>query len=112
MKGFTFSLITVAMLALLAFPADIQAGVRGKRTPGIDHHQARQHLRIAQGMLSGALTAGETRVLRSEQLRIRRHERLAKADGVVTPHERARLRAELGAANRHIYRLKHNPRHR
>ncbi len=112
MKRSNAILTATAFLMLLGCAAEAQAGVRAVRTPGIRRQQSVERLRIRQGVRSGALTAREARLLTREQVRIERHERRAKADGVVTARERARLRAELNAASRHIYRLKHNPRHR
>jgi hypothetical protein len=112
MKRRTATLTAIACLMLLGCAAEAQAGVRGVRTPGVRRQQAAEQHRIRQGVRSGALTAREARLLTREQVRIERHECRAKADGVVTRRERARLHAELNAASRHIYRLKHNPRHR
>lgn len=112
MKSTTAAIVFTAMLLLLGFAGEAQAGARAARTPGVRRQQAAEQRRIRQGVRSGALTAREARLLEREQARIGRHERWAKADGVVTVRERARLHAELNAASRHIYRLKHNPRHR
>jgi hypothetical protein len=112
MKRKSLAFPAIAFLMLLGCAAEAQAGTRTVRTPGIRRQQAVEHQRIRQGVRNGALTAREARLLTREQVRIERHERRAKADGVVTVRERARLRAELHAASRHIYRLKHNLRHR
>ena len=112
MKQQAVTLAAIVVLMFLGCAAEAQAGGRAVRTPGIRRQQAVEQQRIRQGVRTGALTAREARRLTREQVRIERHERRAKADGVVTVRERARLRAELHAASRHIYRLKHNLRHR
>ncbi|MBI1796017.1 MAG: hypothetical protein HY076_05035 [Candidatus Eisenbacteria bacterium] len=81
-------------------------------TPGIDRREVRQHERIAQGARSGELTRGEARRLRAGQRHVRRMERRAKADGVVTPRERARITRAQNHQSRTIRRLKHNGRTR
>lgn len=80
--------------------------------PGVDHRQAHQQARIAQGVASGALTGRETRALAAEQAAIRREERLYRADGVLGPWERADLHRDLNRASRHIARQKHDAHRR
>ena len=77
-------------------------------TPGINDRQENQKARIEQGVRSGQLTHREAARLRAEQRRIRAEKRLAKADGVVTPAERAQIRRDQRRASRHIYRQKHD----
>jgi hypothetical protein len=57
---------------------------------------------------SGELTRPEARRLTSEQIRIRRQEARANADGRLTVAERRRLRNGLVRARRHIVRAAHN----
>lgn len=77
-------------------------------TPRTNARQMAQQGRIAEGKRSGELTRAETRALRAEQRHIRRTERRAKADGNVTPREKAKLERKQNRANRHIRRAKHN----
>ena len=77
-------------------------------TPRVTKRQLKQQARIEQGVKSGELTAGETKRLEMQQGKIQRDKAKAKADGVVTPAERAKLAREQNRANRKIYRLKHN----
>jgi len=77
-------------------------------TPRVTKRQLKQQARIEQGVKSGELTAGETKRLEREQGKIQADKRKAKADGVVSPAERAKLAREQNRANRKIYRLKHN----
>jgi hypothetical protein len=77
-------------------------------TPGIDYRQEKQQHRIANGVNSGALTARERARLGAEQAAIRRMENRARADGVVTGHERARIHHAQNHASRDIYRQQHD----
>lgn len=96
---------TVVVVTVIA-----SAAAAGTRTPRVDRREARQHVRIAQGVRSGELTRREALRLRAHQMRIRAMERRAKADGVVTLRERRRLNRALDRESRAIYRLKHNGR--
>ena len=79
-------------------------------TPRVDKREARQQARIRQGVKSGELTGPEAAKLERQQGRIRRDESRAKADGVVTPKERARLAREQNRASKNIHAKKHNNR--
>ena len=79
-------------------------------TPRIDQRQQNQETRIDQGVQSGALTPRETRTLDARENKIAANESAAKADGKVTPAERARLRGEERRTSRAIARKKHNLR--
>ena len=82
----------------------------GHARPGIDARQAHQNYRINRGLVTGQLTWREYAYLRREEGRIARHERIARADGYISPAERARLQRELDRASRDIYALRHNQR--
>lgn len=77
-------------------------------TPGVTGRQVKQQARIQEGKRSGELTRRETRRLQMQQAKIQHDKRKAKSDGVVTPVERRKLRAEQRRANRTIYRQKHD----
>lgn len=74
----------------------------------VDHRQHMQRARIREGVQSGELTQKEAAGLRAEQRHIRRSERRAEADGVVTPEEAAKLERKQDRANRQIYKQKHD----
>lgn len=78
------------------------------KTPRITKRQINQQARIRQGVKSGELTKGETRVLEKEQAKIQHDKKVAKADGKVTPQERRKIRREQNKASRDIKDLKHN----
>ncbi len=77
-------------------------------TPVIDQRQANQEKRIDQGIASGQLNQREANRLEREQNRINRMEDRAKADGVVTDKERAKIGHAQNRSSRHIAREKHD----
>lgn len=83
----------------------------GQGTPRVDREQVRQHQRIEQGVARGSLTRHEAMQLQRGQQRIARMEARAKADGVVTRHERARLREAQAKESQRIQRQKHDRQH-
>jgi len=80
-------------------------------TPRVHRRQVRQQERIAQGVRSGQLTPRETAQLERGQGHVDAMKARAKADGVVTPAERARLAHAQNVQSRRIYRDKHNRKH-
>lgn len=78
------------------------------KTPAVDQRQENQKARIIEGRKSGELTRKETRRLAVQQGKIKADEKKAKADGVVTPAERAKLQHEQNRASKNIYRQKHD----
>jgi len=100
----SIAIVFITALAAVSLTAlEVQAG-----TPRVDRRQANQTERIRDGVRSGQLTRGETRRLVRGQAHVRRMEHRAKADGVVTPGERARLRQAQRVQSRHIARARHN----
>src|SRR3712207_9493315 len=108
MRKFVSAVFALALLGGAAAVAEAKGGRCGPRTPGINRRQHRQQDRIFQGVRSGELTRGEFWRLERSAREIRRDERRARADGVVTARERARLHRELNRESRMIYRAKHN----
>ncbi len=80
----------------------------GNRTPGIDHREQQQMVRIRRGTREGQITRWEARRLLAEQRQIRLQERWAARDASVNRWERQRLNRELNRASRHIYWARHN----
>ena len=95
-------LAIAAVLTALSVPA--LAG-----TPALDAREANQRQRIAQGVRSGELTRPEMRRLVRGEVRLHRHERLAKRDGDVTRAERIRLQNQADRMSRRIWLQKHDP---
>lgn len=100
--------ITAALTLLASIPAFSQTADY-TATPRFDQRQANQERRIDQGVQSGQLTEREAMRLDKGQDRLQRMEDKAKADGVVTRQERARLQHAENVQSRHIYREKHDP---
>ena len=96
----------IAVFTFIVFAGIIQA--HAQQTPVADHRQKNQRHRIQSGVASGELTRRETASARCNQRRIKKSERWAKADGVVTPIERARLDHKQDRASRQLHRDKHD----
>ncbi len=77
-------------------------------TPRLNAREQNQRERIAQGIGSGELTRPEARRLVRGEVRLHRHERIAKSDGVVTRGERFRLEQHADRMSGRIYRQKHD----
>ena len=98
---------TLAVLSLV-LPAIAFAQAN---TPLVDQRQANQERRIDQGVASGSLTQREANRLERGQQHVDNMENRAKADGVVTRRERARLNHAQNVQSRHIYAQKHDRQH-
>lgn len=98
-------LAAVFVLVGLAMTSDAQT-----RHPwGINHREARQQRRIAQGVRSGELTGRETYRLEREQLRLSRIEdRYRDSGDRLTWRERYKLERDLNRTSRDIHRQKHD----
>jgi len=68
----------------------------------------RDNARIRRGVRSGELTRTERAGLKMKEARVRRDERAARANGVVTPAERRNINRDKKNLNRSIYRQKHD----
>lgn len=79
-----------------------------KQAPPVVKKSIKQQKKIQHGVKSGELTKKETVKLQRQQRRIFKAKRKAKADGVVTPKEKAKLHVRHKRANAAIYRMKHN----
>ena len=93
----------LAGLALMFASAPALAG-----TPWVDKREHRHAVRIYKGIQNGQLSFREAAKLIRGQLYVRRMERAFKADGVVTPWERAHLHAALNRQSARIFVKKHN----
>jgi uncharacterized membrane protein YebE (DUF533 family) len=96
-------------LAILAAAAALPVAAQ-VNTPHVDQREANQQARIQQGAQSGELTSREATNLEKGQAHVEKMEDKAKADGKVTPKERARLTKAQDKQSRKIYRKKHNAR--
>ncbi|GLH76459.1 hypothetical protein SSBR45G_13670 [Bradyrhizobium sp. SSBR45G] len=95
--------ILIAALALV-----VTSGASFAGTPLIDARQNAQSDRIYNGAVSGRLTYPETQQLVRGQIHVQKLENKAKADGVVTPFERARINVAQSVQGARIFWKKHN----
>ena len=101
---------TKMLVAVLAAAITIPA-IAQTNTPVIDQRQVNQEARIQQGVASGELTPREARRLEAGQQRVENMEARAKADGVVTAGERARIHQAQDVQSRRIAKQKHDRQH-
>lgn len=112
MKRITLSSLVLTLLIGVTGYAGAQTAVKDPAaTPRIDQRQANQQARINEGVASGQVTAKEQARLQGQQNHIAGDKAAAKADGVVTKHERRHLKREQNRADRNIHRKKHNGKH-
>ena len=82
----------------------------GKKDYNINQRKENQQDRIAQGVKSGQLTAGETSRLEKQEAGINKEERGMRAqdNGHLTKQDRKTLHQQQNQESRRIYRDKHN----
>jgi hypothetical protein len=109
-------LATFAIAATLALaPAAIFAQTTAPTTttpPTIHDRKVDQQDRIAQGVKSGQLTAGETSHLETQEAGINKEESGMRAqdNGKLTTQDRKTLTHQQNQESKRIYRDKHNTR--
>ena len=101
------NLILVAIAALSISSAFAQT-TPAPNMPKVDQRQDKQTARIEQGVASGQLNGKETARLEAGQAKVATAEANAKADGTVTPKERAKLARMQNKQSRHIAKQKHD----
>jgi hypothetical protein len=110
------NLTKLALIASLTLaPAAIFAQTTptpGKHDYDINQRKENQQDRVAQGVKTGQLTAGETSRLEHQEAGINREERGMRAqdNGHLTKSDRATLHQQQNQESRRIYRDKHNSR--
>lgn len=77
-------------------------------TPAINQTQQTQEKRINQGIKSGEVTRKEATKLEAEQVQIQREKKIARADGKVTPKEKAKIKKKQKVASKKIHHQKHD----
>lgn len=111
--------MNLTKLALIASLALAPAAIFAQTTPtpgqhdyDINQRKENQQDRIAQGVKSGQLTAGETSRLEHQEAGINREERGMRAqdNGHLTQADRKTLHQQQNQESRRIYRDKHNAR--
>lgn len=101
----------IIIFAALLFGFSATAFAQTK-TPSVTQSQVKQQKRIKQGVQSGEITRAEFAAAQKQQRHINRTKKVAKADGVVTPRERAILNKKQLKASRNIHRIKNNNKDR
>jgi hypothetical protein len=96
------------LILFLGLCVGIACVASAQSTPKVGKTQARQTVRIADGVANGELTQREARHLKNQQRYIQHEKNVAKADGVVTSNERKKIRHDQRIANRSIRRQKHD----
>lgn len=76
----------------------------------VKNREENQQDRIAQGVKSGELTAGETAHLEKREQKIENDREKALSDGKMTHKEKTKLNHEENKVSKKIYRKKHNGR--
>lgn len=106
-----FSALSLASAAMLAqAPATSPTPTPGQHNHNINQRKTDQQERIAQGVKSGQLTAGETSHLERQESGINKEERGMRAqdNGKLTKQDRRTLHTQQNQESRRIYRDKHN----
>ena len=101
-KNLQLTMLTTILLSISAISKAQTA------TPEVTKRQINQQERIGQGVNSGELTPAETAHLEGREEKIQQDKKAAKADGTVTPAEKAKLNREENGTSRAIYRQKHD----
>ena len=99
------SKVLIALFALITLSVTAEARRDQKR-------EARQEARIGQGIKSGELNKAEAHRLHKGQKRVDEAQKAAKADGVVTDQEKARLEKMQDVQSQRIYEQKHDEQQR
>lgn len=101
-----------AVLIATLMPAAYAQQAPNNDPPTINERKENQQDRIANGVKSGELTAGETRNLETKESALNREEHGMRAadNGHLTAGDRAVLNHQQNKLSRQIYNKKHNGR--
>lgn len=102
-------------IALVAFAVACALATAAEAAPpqsNVNARQANQQHRIAAGVANGQLTRREAAYLQHREADVRRVERRARADGYMSPSERARINRMLDANSRAIARQRGDGQYR
>jgi hypothetical protein len=102
--------LTLAPAAILAQTTTNTTPTPGQHDYNINQRKTDQQDRIAQGVKSGQLTAGETGRLEHQEAGINKEERGMRAqdNGHLTTADRQTIHQQQNQESRRIYRDKHN----
>ena len=115
MKTKELILSAAALIALSvpsAFAQSASSATTTTALASIAQRKDNQQDRIANGIDSGQLTAGETRNLETKEAAVNKEEHTMRTedDGHLTAADRAKLNRQQNHLSRQIYRDKHNGR--
>ena len=112
MKMQSKGIILTAAMAGLMLPLAAQTSTPATAPATINQRKENQQDRIANGIQSGELTAGETRNLEKKESEVNQEERdMRKLDnGHLTAADRATLNQQQNTLSKDIYKDKHNSR--
>ena len=112
MKIINVILPSALLIATVMPAAFAQQAAPNYDAPTINQRKENQQDRIASGVKSGELTAGETRNLETKESALNREEHGMRAadDGHLTTGDRAVLNHQQNKLSRQIYNKKHNGR--
>ncbi len=104
--------MNLTKLALIATLSLTTAALTAQTSQEINQRKENQQDRIAQGVKSGQLTAGETSHLERQEAGINHEEKAMRAqdDGHLTKADKSLINKQQNQESRRIYRDKHNGR--
>lgn len=102
--------VLVSVTGSKAVLAQDQSSATEKKDPTIEQRKENQQDRIAEGVKSGQLTAGETANLEKKETAINKETAKDRAanGGKLTPAERAQVNRQQNRLSKQIYQDKHN----
>jgi hypothetical protein len=102
--------VLVSVTGSKAVLAQDQSSATEKKDPTIEQRKENQQDRIAEGVKSGQLTAGETANLEKKEAAINKETAKDRAanGGKLTPAERAQVNRQQNRLSKQIYQDKHN----
>jgi len=109
-KMMTFAAAALISISAFAQTSTTTTGTTNQTPPTIQQRKANQQARIAQGVKSGQLTAGETAKLEKKEAGINKEERgMRQANGgKLTQTDRKAINQQQNTVSRQIYKDKHN----
>jgi hypothetical protein len=105
------AVLTGAAVFVLSAPAIFAQSTTTNEPPQtVQQRKENQHDRIAQGVQSGQLTAGETKNPETKEARLNKEERTMRSedDGHLTAADRTKLNNQQNRLSNQIYGDKHN----
>jgi hypothetical protein len=109
-KKWSIAAATVLMAGIATFAQDPSSSADPKPKTEVGQRKENQQDRIANGVQSGQLTAGETANLEKKEAAINKETRTDRAanGGKLTPAEKAQVNRQQNRLSNQIYQDKHN----